>query len=100
VESPGGGRPRGDASDSEGLIDLLSQSATADIAILFKEAAHQTRLSIRTRDGGVDATQLARTWGGGGHARAAGATVAAPLTEALAVVLPVAERLIADQSPA
>ena len=89
-----------EASDSEGLIDLLSQSATADIAILFKEAAHQTRLSIRTRDGGVDATQLARTWGGGGHARAAGATVAAPLTEALAVVLPVAERLIADQSPA
>jgi bifunctional oligoribonuclease and PAP phosphatase NrnA len=89
-----------DASDSEGLIDLLSQSATADIAILFKEADHQTRLSIRTRDGGIDAIQLAGTWGGGGHARAAGATVAAPLAEAQAIVLPVAERLIAGQTPA
>ncbi|HEY7941785.1 MAG TPA: DHH family phosphoesterase [Candidatus Limnocylindrales bacterium] len=87
-----------DASDSEGLIDLLSQSATADIAILFKEAGHQTRLSIRTRDGGIDATQLAGTWGGGGHARAAGATVAVPLAQAQAIVLPVAERLIAGLS--
>jgi len=89
-----------EAADSEGLIDLLSQSATADIVILFKEAGHQTRLSIRTRDGGIDATQLAASWGGGGHARAAGATVAAPLTEAQAIVLPVAQRLIAGQSPA
>ncbi|HXR26909.1 MAG TPA: DHH family phosphoesterase [Candidatus Baltobacteraceae bacterium] len=89
-----------DAADSEGLIDLLSQSASADIVILFKEAGHQTRLSIRTRDGGVDATELAGTWGGGGHARAAGATVAAPLAEAQAIVLPVAERLIAGHAPA
>ncbi|HEX8939249.1 MAG TPA: DHH family phosphoesterase [Candidatus Limnocylindrales bacterium] len=72
---------------SEGLIDLLSQSETAEVAVLFKEQAGGTRLSIRTRPGGVDATVLAGRYGGGGHARAAGATVQLPLVEARPVVL-------------
>ena len=83
-----------DAADSEGLIDLLGQSASASIVILFKEAGAETRLSIRTPDGGVDATLLAGHWGGGGHARAAGATVPAPLMEATWMVLPIAEQLL------
>ncbi|MFI5261314.1 MAG: bifunctional oligoribonuclease/PAP phosphatase NrnA [Candidatus Limnocylindrales bacterium] len=84
------------AADAEGLIDLLGQSASGQIVILFKEAGAETRLSIRTHDGGVDATRLAGRWGGGGHARAAGATVPAPLTEATWLVLPVAEQLLAE----
>src|SRR3712207_7499829 len=31
---------------SEGLIDLLSQSATGELVILFKEAGAQTRVSV------------------------------------------------------
>ena len=82
-------------SHSEGIIDLLSQSETAAIAILFKEVAPTTtRLSVRTRDGGVDATKLTAAFGGGGHARAAGATVEAPLAEAEMRVLAEAERLL------
>ena len=46
---------------------------TAEVAILFKEAGRQTRISVRTRPGGVDATVLTGRFGGGGHARAAGA---------------------------
>ena len=46
------------------------------MAILFKEAGTATRVSVRTKPGGVDATVLTGTFGGGGHARAAGATVA------------------------
>jgi len=81
---------------SEGIIDLLAQSDAADVAILFKEASPEsTRVSVRTRDGGVDATVLTRAFGGGGHARAAGATVAAPLPEARRRVLAEAERLVA-----
>jgi phosphoesterase RecJ-like protein len=86
-------------ADSEGLIDLLSQSASGEIAILFKEAGAETRLSIRTRDGGVDATRLAGTWGGGGHARAAGATVPRPLAEATRLVLAVAAELLTQPTP-
>jgi phosphoesterase RecJ-like protein len=81
-------------SHSEGLIDILAQSETAEVAILFKEAGESsTRLSVRTKPGGVDATVLTGAFGGGGHARAAGATVEAPLAEARRRVLVEAERL-------
>ena len=86
-----------DAAESEGLIDLLAQSETSEAAILFKEGAGGagTRISIRTRDGGVDATVLAGTFGGGGHARASGATVPLPLVDARKAVLARAATLVA-----
>ena len=83
-------------SYSEGLVDLLSQSASGDVVVLFKEVGAETRISVRTRDGGVDATVLTGHFGGGGHARASGATVAAPLAEAQRLVRAEAERLIAQ----
>jgi bifunctional oligoribonuclease and PAP phosphatase NrnA len=88
------------SAESEGLIDLLSQARDADVAILFKEAIGETRISVRTREA-VDATVLTRTFGGGGHARAAGATVYLPLAEARRVVLArAAELLHASTQPA
>jgi phosphoesterase RecJ-like protein len=78
----------------EGIIDLLAQAEDADVAILFKEAGETTRLSVRTRPGGVDATVLTGTFGGGGHARAAGATVPLPLARAIEPVLAEAGRLV------
>lgn len=79
---------------SEGLIDLLGQAERAEVAILFKEHGAQTRISVRTRDGGVDATVLMAPFGGGGHARAAGATLALPVAEAVLPVLEAAHELI------
>jgi bifunctional oligoribonuclease and PAP phosphatase NrnA len=84
---------------SEGIIDLLAQSDDADVAILFKEAGEGTRISVRTKPGGVDATVLTGTFGGGGHARASGATLAAPVAEARAAVLREAERLVRALRP-
>ena len=82
----------------EGIIDLLAQNDAADFAILFKESEEvsTTRISVRTRDGGPDATILTGVFGGGGHARAAGATVEAPLDEARPKVLAEAERQLAS----
>jgi phosphoesterase RecJ-like protein len=80
---------------AEGIIDLLAQSEEADVAILFKEAGATTRVSVRTKPGGVDATVLTGAFGGGGHARAAGATVALPVDEARTAVLAEANRLVA-----
>jgi phosphoesterase RecJ-like protein len=77
---------------SEGIIDLLAQAETAEVALLLKEKGAETRLSVPAKPGGVDATVLCGTWGGGGHARAAGASLPLPLAEAKAAVLPVAER--------
>ena len=80
---------------SEGIIDLLAQAEAAEVAILFKEAGEATRISVRTRPGGVDATILTGRFGGGGHARAAGATVDQSLDAARAAVLAEAEKLVA-----
>ena len=78
---------------SEGIIDLLAQSETGEVAILFKEAGEGTRISVRTKPGGVDATVLTGAFGGGGHARASGATILAPVDEARPKVIAEAERL-------
>ena len=83
------------APHSEGIIDLLAQAEDADVAILFKEAGEGTRISVRTKPGGVDATVLTGAFGGGGHARAAGATIPLPVDAARIAVLAEAERLVA-----
>ena len=84
------------APHSEGIIDLLAQSETADVSILFKESGpNETRVSVRTRQGGVDAAALTGHFGGGGHVRAAGATIAAPLPEAREQVLADAAEMVA-----
>lgn len=83
------------APHSEGIIDLLAQAERAEVAILFKEVGSATRISVRTKPGGVDATVLTGTFGGGGHARAAGATVELPLDPAREAVLAEARRLAA-----
>jgi bifunctional oligoribonuclease and PAP phosphatase NrnA len=80
---------------SEGIIDLLAQAEAAEVAILFKEAGDGTRISVRTRPGGVDATVLTGAFGGGGHARASGATIATSVDAARPLVLAEAERLLA-----
>jgi phosphoesterase RecJ-like protein len=82
---------------SEGIIDLLAQSDTAEVAMLLKEGEDDgTRLSVRTKPGGVDATVLTGAFGGGGHARAAGASLPLPIPDAVTAVRAVAERLAAE----
>ena len=81
------------AAHSEGIIDLLSQAEDAEVAIVFKEQGSATRISVRTRPDGVDATVLTGAFGGGGHARAAGATLAMPLAAARDAVVLEARRL-------
>ena len=80
---------------TEGIIDLLAQAESADVAIVFKEAGPATRISVRTKPGGVDATVLTGAFGGGGHARAAGATIQGPVDVARSAVLAEARRLVA-----
>jgi bifunctional oligoribonuclease and PAP phosphatase NrnA len=88
------------AEHSEGLIDLLAQSQSGEVAILFKDQGAHTRLSVRTREGGVDATAITAPFGGGGHARAAGAAVERPYPAAREEVLAIAARLLRDSAEA
>jgi phosphoesterase RecJ-like protein len=81
------------AEDAEGLSDLLSQSAEGALVILFRQNGERTKISVRTRDGGLDATTLTAAFGGGGHARAAGATLDEPVAAAIPLVLDAARRM-------
>jgi len=62
------------------------------VTVLFKEAdASEVRVSVRT-SARADAVAITTAFGGGGHARAAGCTVAAPLPDAVERVLDECER--------
>ena len=77
---------------SEGFIDLLASTKAADITVLFKEADPSgIRVSVRT-SARADAVAITSAFGGGGHARAAGCTVEAPLDQAVSRVLDECER--------
>jgi phosphoesterase RecJ-like protein len=77
---------------SEGFVDLLASTKVADVTILFKEVGpEETRVSVRTT-ARADAVAITSAFGGGGHARAAGCTLAAPLDAAREAVLAEAER--------
>ena len=77
---------------SEGFVDLLGSTKAADITVLFKEVDEaSTRVSVRTTER-ADAVVITSAFGGGGHARAAGCTVQAPLEAARDQVLAVCER--------
>ena len=73
---------------SEGIVDSLAHVSEADVAIFFKEdGPSAARISVRTKGDGPDATAIVGAFGGGGHARAAGASIERPLTEAVTLVL-------------
>ena len=68
-------------SDAEELSSLGAQIQGVDCAVTFRELrAGEWKLSVRTGDR-VNATEVCRRMGGGGHARAAGCTVRAGLPE-------------------
>jgi len=80
---------------AEGFVDLLGSTKAADITVLFKEVdAGSTRVSVRT-SGRADAVAITGTFGGGGHARAAGCTVEGTLDAARELVLAACERELA-----
>jgi phosphoesterase RecJ-like protein len=81
-----------EAVASEGFIDLLASTRTADITVLFKEAGPgEVRVSVRT-SARADAVAITSAFGGGGHARAAGCSVQATLADAIQAVLDECER--------
>ncbi|HEY7526538.1 MAG TPA: DHH family phosphoesterase [Candidatus Limnocylindria bacterium] len=83
------------ATASEGFVDLLASTKAADVTVLFKEVdATATRVSVRTTER-ADAVAITSAFGGGGHARAAGCTVAAPLADAREQLLAECERELA-----
>ncbi len=68
-------------AETERLVDLPQIVRDVQIVVLLTEENGATRLSFRSKPGNtaIDVNQLAKRFGGGGHARAAGAKVQEPV---------------------
>jgi len=83
--------------DSEGLIDLIRGVKGVRVAAFFEELeGGKIRVSMRSKDKGVNVCDVAAEFGGGGHALAAGIRMAGPLEEARPKVLAALEQALAE----
>jgi len=73
------------ADETERFVDIPQMAAAVRVVVLAVEQDDATRISFRSKpgDGAIDVSALAGQFGGGGHARAAGAKVKQPLDEVL-----------------
>lgn len=81
-----GARP----DETERFVDIPQVVGDVQVvALVVEQAEGPTRVSLRSKpgDGAVDVNALARRFGGGGHARAAGAKIAQPIDGAVDAVV-------------
>ncbi len=84
--------------DTEGFVNYPRSLAGVEVALLFlEEPDGRVRVSWRSNRE-VDVSQLAARFGGGGHARAAGCTLAGPLDRARVQVLQEVARYLEEQA--
>lgn len=75
------------SEDLDGIIEYARSIEGTEVALLFRETSDgATKISFRS-NGDVDVNVLARHFGGGGHVKAAGALVGAPVANVRAEVL-------------
>lgn len=80
--------------DTEGLINYLRTLKGVQVAAVFRTLpGGKTKLNLRSRSG-ISVLPLVREFGGGGHASAAGCTVAMSLARARRAFLPRLRRLV------
>lgn len=74
--------------ETENFVNHTISISGVEIGLFFKEInPEETKVSWRSKSA-VDVSRLAAHFGGGGHARAAGCTIKAPVTQAVEQVLP------------
>jgi bifunctional oligoribonuclease and PAP phosphatase NrnA len=73
--------------DCEGLVNYVLSIGEVEVAAFFRELPDgRFRVSLRSK-GKVDVSQVAESFGGGGHQCASGCAVSGPLAEAVRQVL-------------
>ncbi len=89
-----------DGSMTEDLVNEATRlEGTEATVLLTEEADGAVRVNLRSKSW-LDAAQLARTLGGGGHTRAAGARLPGPWEQAVPRVLAALEAALAAGPPA
>lgn len=83
-----------DADDLDGVVEHARSIKGVRLALLFREmSGHRVKVSLRSV-GDVDVAELARPFGGGGHAKAAGIALAGTMADVQETVLAAARRML------
>lgn len=94
------GRHQVTADDLDGIVEFPRSVAGVRLALLFRQLANgRTKVSFRSL-GNVDAAALAHEFAGGGHTKAAGASLEQGLAAAQEAVLGAARRYLRSIGPA
>ena len=84
------------ADDLDGVVEYARNVEGTEVAVIFRETLDgATKVSLRS-NGGVDVNAIARSLGGGGHVKAAGAVVGGPPSEVRPRVLDAVRDAIRD----
>ena len=84
------------ADDLDGIVEFPRSIAGVRLALLFRQIGNgRIKVSFRSM-GEVDVAALAHAFGGGGHHRAAGASLTGSMAEVEAKVLSAARRFLAN----
>jgi phosphoesterase RecJ-like protein len=84
------------SEDMDGIVEYARSIEGTEVALLFREVPDgSTKISFRS-NGEVDVNALARQFGGGGHVKAAGAVIGAPLRSAREEVLEAVRNLLRE----
>jgi phosphoesterase RecJ-like protein len=75
------------AEDTENIVDVVRQTARVDAVVFFKGQQGCVKASLRAKCPTLDVGAIARSFGGGGHFAAAGASLDLPLESAIPAVL-------------
>lgn len=91
---------------TEGIVDFARSISGTAVGVLIRELTgegreHLSKMSLRSSDERVDVSAIARSFGGGGHRRAAGATTEKTFEQVIEQVRElVREQLAGDQMSA
>lgn len=81
----------------EGIVELPRSIRGVRLALLFRQLSNgRIKVSFRSM-GDIDVAELAGQFGGGGHRKAAGASIEGSLAEVQGTVLPLARQVMATQ---
>ncbi|MGB3959373.1 MAG: DHHA1 domain-containing protein, partial [bacterium] len=87
--------------DVNGIVNYAKEIAGVEVGILFQETGDGAiKVSLRSRPSGVNVSDIAQNFGGGGHPRAAGCLVQGSLDQVQEKVLAVAAAALAGREKA
>ena len=84
--------------DTDVIIDLIRAVNEVEVVVIFRELGERkTKVSFRSKHT-VDVSKLASDFGGGGHVRAAGASLDEPIDTVIGNVVTAAKELMEETS--